>query len=465
MLYAWLRDVETAKPATGTDNRVFIVELGAGSGRLGFHLISALSKLLSNAPIGELKITYVLTDFADATLDFWQQQPQLSLLAEKGLLDFARLDLDSRSDTLELLHAGQTLNLNTLANPVAVVGNYVLDSLPHDIFRLEGGQLHEALATLTVPDVGLAPDSPELLADLEVTYEDRPTSTEYYPDAKMNRILESYQERWADLDFALPVGALKCLAGISRWANGRVLVLTADKGFHDEAELRLRARPKVASHGCISIAVNYHAVGAYTAELGGAFLSADIRQQNLDVTMALFGETHGYTESRAAFSRIFSAGGPDDVFTLRTGIKGGYDRLDLNQLVALLRLTHYDSNTLLDCLSVLLERLPDAKPMDQMALLELIPKVWENYYHLGDRTDVAFSLAKLCFVMARFKEAHTFLEHSLRLYGPDANVYLNLALCCGALGDEAGARAAANRAVAEDPSMGPALALTKATSD
>lgn len=467
MLHGWLRDVTANRAANVIDNQVFVLELGAGSGRLAFHLVRALSTLLSDMPIGALRVTYVLTDFAPATLEFWQRQPQLKQLAEAGTVDFAQLDLgEGAVNTLQLLHSGETVELETLANPVAVVANYVLDSLPHDIFRLEGGRLYEALATLVAPDGQLASDDPELLATLQISYEDRPTTAQYYPDARLNRILASYQQQWPDLDFALPVGALECIDRIRRWGQGRALLLSGDKGFHDESELRLRARPKVASHGSVSIAVNYHAVAAYTEALGGSFVATDISQQNLQVTLALFGDdSTTYAEARAAFKRLFSAGGPDDLFALRKGLKCAYKDLDLRQLVALLRMTHYDSNTLLDCLPVLLERLPDAKPTDSMALLEVVPRLWENHYQLGDRTDVAFALAKLCFIMARFEDARTFLNHSLRLHGPDANVYLNLALCCGALGDTAGARDAAKHAVVEDPTMEPAIALVQATTE
>ena len=68
-----------------------IVELGAGAGRLGYHLVRALRGALDAAAAGWAPV-YVLTDLAASTVAWWRAHPWLQPLFAAGLLDIARFD-------------------------------------------------------------------------------------------------------------------------------------------------------------------------------------------------------------------------------------------------------------------------------------------------------------------------------------------------------------------------------------
>ena len=57
---------------------LYVVELGAGSGRLAFLLLRALEELGPSLPLPAGGLVYVATDAARANVDAWRAHPQLA---------------------------------------------------------------------------------------------------------------------------------------------------------------------------------------------------------------------------------------------------------------------------------------------------------------------------------------------------------------------------------------------------
>jgi hypothetical protein len=106
VVLGYLRDL-----ATGLDTTqpVYIIELGAGSGRFAYHFLQSLISSLSQSALKDLSILYVMTDFAERTLDTWQRHPWLKVLAARGHLDFALYDAE-QPGSLCLRQSGTTLS-------------------------------------------------------------------------------------------------------------------------------------------------------------------------------------------------------------------------------------------------------------------------------------------------------------------------------------------------------------------
>src|SRR5512136_2422752 len=51
---------------------VYIVELGAGAGRFGYLFLRKFAALAPRSPLRDVRWTYVLTDFAEETIAYWQ---------------------------------------------------------------------------------------------------------------------------------------------------------------------------------------------------------------------------------------------------------------------------------------------------------------------------------------------------------------------------------------------------------
>jgi hypothetical protein len=185
VVLGWLRDcagtVREPDSFAPLDLRhpVYIVELGCGSGRFGFQFFNRLLDLLNRSSLSHVPVRYVLTDFTEKNLEPLRNHPVLQPWIEAGLLDFARFDA-AEPDEIRLERSGVVLSPQTLRNPLVVIANYVFDGIPQDAFAARGGQLFELLATLTVPDEEEDLDEPTILQRVEVTWEERPASDEYY---------------------------------------------------------------------------------------------------------------------------------------------------------------------------------------------------------------------------------------------------------------------------------------------
>ncbi|MCP4423295.1 MAG: hypothetical protein GY803_02265 [Chloroflexi bacterium] len=126
---------------------IYIVELGAGSGRLAYHFLRQFSPRFQQSTVADRPIKYVMTDFVPEILDFWRRQERFQPWIEAGVLDFALFDvLDRRPLTLQ--NAKITLNPDQIQNPLILIANYFFDSIPQDSFVIEDRQLSANLLTL-----------------------------------------------------------------------------------------------------------------------------------------------------------------------------------------------------------------------------------------------------------------------------------------------------------------------------
>lgn len=364
-------------PATDYAQPVYIVELGAGHGKLGYLVVEALLRYRAFFPATDcmLPFKYVLTDVAATNVEAWLQHPHLVDFMEAGALDVAVFDAE-RDSELRLRKCGVTLKAGAVANPVVFLANYVFDSLATDAFRIENGALQQGcvslhaqpslLATgpggsaplaggvippeervpgtagLTVPvelppqttaddaaaagtagQPTAAPDKrkdaaaagaagagssgagrivhvpPSALPKLELTWSYKPlpstvatsdalgaaaagtgagTSSSSSSAAPMpaprytvygaaapllDALLSAYAASpslKSAASLLLPTGGLQALQSALRIANGRMLLLVADKGATRLREMEGARDPHVASHGSVSLMVNFHAL-------------------------------------------------------------------------------------------------------------------------------------------------------------------------------------------------------------
>jgi hypothetical protein len=78
-------DVDRSQP-------VYIVELGAGSGRFGYRFVKHLGRLQERSSLRDVSFTYVMTDVSPGLMEFWQNHPSLQPLIAASRLDFAQFD-------------------------------------------------------------------------------------------------------------------------------------------------------------------------------------------------------------------------------------------------------------------------------------------------------------------------------------------------------------------------------------
>jgi tetratricopeptide (TPR) repeat protein len=454
----WLRD-GVAVGAIDPAQPLHIVELGCGSGRFGYIFLTRLLGLLGRSSLAHLTLRYVLTDFTDSTLDPLVSHPSLQPLVETGRLDFARYDAGQDLE-IRLRHSGETLGPGALGNPLVVIANYVFDGLPQDCFHVQGGEIREDWATLlsTQPEPLL--DDPELLERLEVSWEERPTAPGRYGDPDLDRLLESYADWLDDTHLLFPAAALRALLNLSRLASGRLLLLSADKGYAREEALHGREAPELVVHGSFSLMVNFHALGRFFMDRGGEFLATSLETADLVVATALLGApAGGAIETRLAFEESIERRNPEDFFTMKIAVESSYRSLSLPQLLAWLRLSGWDSNVFLGCLQVLLAECETATAAEREELRRIAHRVWESYFPIREPSDLAFQIGTLLCQLEVYEEALPYFERSIVFYGPNPATLYNLGLCQFCLGRLPEALALAEEALAASPDLDAAVTL------
>ncbi len=379
---------------------IYLVELGAGSGRLLFHFLHDFYPRLRQTPFAHWPITCVLTDFVPSIIEFWQAHPKLQPWVAAGQLDFALFDV-ADMQPLSLVHARQTLDPTAQANPLIVFANYFFDSIPQDSFVIEEGQLcHNLLTVLSrQPEPDLA--DPLLWDRLSLAYEPIPLFDAPYDNDIYNDILAEYEAVLPDTRLTFPNVGLDC---VRFWQggggkNGRLLLLSSDRGHTLPQDMISDDDPLPNLHGSFSLMVNYHALGQYAARCGGQVFHAPHYQDNLQTVACLLGAVPaGGKETSSAFVSSVTNGGPDDFFALKTALEPHYHTLTLPQLLSWLRLSRWDADIFRDCYPALAARLP-TEPAWHDDVAAALHQIQRRYLPLRPDDDLADKVNGLLAVM------------------------------------------------------------------
>jgi tetratricopeptide (TPR) repeat protein len=425
----FIRDCVTEPGLIDHDQPIYIVELGAGSGRFAYHFLRRFLTSIEGCHGKRLRCRYVMTDFAPRTIEYWKAHPSLEPFVERGHLAFGRFDA-GHDRAIKLCDTEETLGPGTVNNPIVVLANYFFDSIPQDLFRIEGSELHEQLVSVFARDGEVHPDEPDALDRIQITYDSRPIGEDYYGDPILDELLQDYRHRLTDA----------------------VLLLAADQGYSSEEELLEQDVPVIDLHGSISMRVNYHALGQYVLKRGGRVYHAGQRSLSLNVSCFVLGHSPNATP---ATERIFNDAvarfGPDDFFILKLGVESAYESLDLPQILEYLRLTGYDVDIFVGAFPALLNLVDSCSIEEREELLQALQQVWEAYYPIGEQLDLPFRIGVLLYSAAWYREALEFFRHSERTHGPHSSTSYDKGMCHYMLGEQESAQACVDEARRLDP--------------
>jgi tetratricopeptide (TPR) repeat protein len=428
----FLRDM---RHALDPDQPVYVVELGAGSGRLGFRFLKAFTKLLQGQPDVHQSFVYVMTDATPTVVQFWRDNPRLRPFVDAGMLDFAHFDVLEPAP-LQLEFSGATVRPNESGNPVVVIANYIFDSIPQDALTIKNGQLFPNLVTVSasVPELDLeAPDSKVRIA---INFAPDTTALDLADerDAVLRQILQTYSQRLDDTTVMVPRAALACLDFFRELGRERALYLVGDFGDARDDELENHGPPGFGASGGLWLPVNFQLLGEYTRLLGGRARHPRGRHLSLNISILLHGvqvegmEVEGISYAERAYAETIDLHGPDELAVVSRALSEQLPNLKLEVMLALLRLTGWDPDFLSLCLTALLEVLPSAPNRLRLELLEGLSQTWEQYFPIGEPADVPFGIGVLLYTLEHYEEALEFFERSLLEFGEDPRTTLNLAM-------------------------------------
>jgi tetratricopeptide (TPR) repeat protein len=213
-------------------------------------------------------------------------------------------------------------------------------------------------------------------------------------------------------------------------------------------------------HGSFSLRVNYHALGRWFGHQGGELLSTTHLHSSLSIVAGLLGTPPGgWVETRLAFDEAIERMGPDDFFDLKKSVERGYHELPLEELLAWLRLSGWDSNIFLGCFPTLMKLVGSASDILRHEVFRTVQEVWRTYFPIRESRDLAFHLGVLLCEIQCYEDALPFFRQSAALYGPNPATVFNVGLCLFHLGDLEAALAHAEQAIAGAPDYEPARTL------
>jgi hypothetical protein len=418
-----------------TNAPLFVLELGAGSGRFGFQFLKALRP----EAVAPFRLVYVLSDKVEANVRFWSENGKFDEFLTAGRVDFARFAAGADS-SIHLDKAGLDLEPGRVVNPMVAIANYFFDVLPQDLFAIVGDHLYEDLVSAHGSEVE-AEATRDYLRAVRISLTRRRVGDHHYGDDR-DRLLRQFTE---DLPrdlvpdsanksgsgkvasgrrFLFPSGAIQAITGLSRITSERMLVLAGERLPRDPVPVGDEGPDHlfnpasalwIGIHGgSISLPVNLAIVAGAPGQQPTALLKPRYPPTSLLVAAILVGERAQATSTRAAYVTAVDDLLPGAINQLlRITLRGaGQHVATLGDLLAILRLARFDPRTFEKCRSRLETLLANATNEMVDDTVETLRAVLEIDYPLTDSADLAGDIGDLLATAGRHDDARWFWDRS-----------------------------------------------------
>jgi hypothetical protein len=403
---------------------LYILDLGAGTGMLGYRFLKKFLSLIDGLPFKKLKIKYVMTDFVESNISFCKNHPMLKPYIEAGILDFAYYHSASL-EPIQLLGSGTVLTKKRLANPLILIANYFFDTIPQDLFKATKGALLEGQIHISPHK---ACDDPSVIATMYYDYKYTPIDDlqVYYTNPCWVDILQEYSKEFAtsqtlphqkkieETPFLFPCGALQSIDYFSDLSSGRLLLLAEDQGVCSDSQIKEWGEPKISRHGPFSIAVNYHALSRYFAKQGGVGFLSTLPDSIFAIGVFILGGTAArYPETSLAFRELIDYFDPKDYWKIVYHVANQLATASLDELLLSIKLGEYDPVNFNSFFERIRALIPTASASARRELFETIHRVYEQFYPVDSESgNFVTKLGALCFDLGEFQAALKYFRNS-----------------------------------------------------
>ncbi len=426
LIYGFLKDRAAQRNPTDI---VYILELGAGHGRLAFHILKHLEKIVGSSSVAVPPYCYLLSDIAESNLTFLQDHLQLKTFSDLEKLDFTYFDA-VESTSIHLRIANKNLEKNDISQPIIGIANYFFDSIPTDLFLVQKGRMAECKVAVRSTENPAKVDNDTLINNLNLNYEKKETLGSYYNNPVHNEILNDYKNSLAHSHLYFPEKGMNCIQNLKDFSPEGMMLISMDKGFHEIKDLDKKGEPDLVAHGSFSIWVNFHALGEYCDKMGGLTFFPSSSTFNMDIAcLLLLDNNEKYENTHSAFEQHINDFGPDDFNSLKKMAYFNVDKLTTKELIAFFRLSAYDSTFFINLLPRLKQVLTTISVNERTRIKETLYKIWDMYFSINEPYDLAYEMAGIFYDLGYYESALTFFKHSSIHNGPKADIYYNQVLC------------------------------------
>jgi len=426
LILAFLYDVAEQVNIIDT---VYILELGAGHGRLAYHILQHLEKLIQTHKAKLPPFCYILSDIVEEDLLFYKNHLQLKKFFDLGILDVAYFDAVN-SKEIKLWHADKTIGVGELKQPIVALGNYFFDSLPVDLFRVQDHEMAScavSVSTTTDPEVD---DFTSIIKSIKLEYQSTPVVMPFYADKIENEILSEYLNKGLNTYLFFPRKSMHCLDNLAQLSEKGLMALSMDKGYHEMVDIDNQPKPNVIKHGSFSFWVNYHGLGAYCNKKGGISLFPNYSTFHIELTCFLMlDHSDHYRHTAFAYERFVNDFGPDDIDTIKKLAYKNAFELELFEIIALIRMAAYDSSFFMKFLPRIKILIQNISIEDRRRLSQILSQVGYFYFHIGEPEDVAYEIGGIYYDLGYYEESLMYFQTSIMHYGHKEDAYYNMGLC------------------------------------
>ncbi len=429
-----------------SDQPTYILELGAGSGQFSFLVLNALMKM---GLIGSeaSKVTYVMSDFTERNLAFWEKHSAFELFRSEGCLDFSQIDL-YRPEAISLRLRGQTLPSDA---QVIVIANYLMDSISCESYRYFRGELFRNQISLQTKEENLN------LMDLSSVSNIFPVwKSEEKVSPESNTLLNSllswyldyFSNRCQEAYFTIPFHVMKYLEDILLKQYSFVTLIAGDKAQTNPSRFVLNEYPHIAPHGgAVSLVVNFHAIEWLFAKYNGSSLHHD-HDNSLKISMFSTLRSVDQGLPKDAYQEHIVNFGPVDFLEVSRVITSDYTVEAAN---ALLKLSRYDPDLFFRLKEVYFHKLEASGLGVRLEFVRCVKHLLENYYWMKSTRDLYFELSRIFHKVKEYRMALTYLQKSRAQLERFDNLYCT-GLCYLALCEKEQALVWFQKAIANNPS-------------
>lgn len=438
LIIAQIQDYILADGKPSDDSPFYILEIGAGHGRLSFYLLENLRQAFAVFGWPTKWLKYIMTDISEKSLETWQAHHALKPFMDEGLLDVAVYNA-SKDTEIKLAISGEHIKAHTISKPLFVIGNYIFDTLAHDAFQVINHQMHEVELVIKNQDKIEKGELKDYFKDAEYAFIKHPISTNYYDkNPILNQILQAYETECENAAFLMPIGAFQCIENFKQFTQGPVMFLVSDKGVTDKELFEDEEDPDISFHGSVSMMVNFDALRRYTELCDGKSLLMGDKGAGFQVANFIFHANYQIPNTTYAFTNSLSCFSPQDLFDICyiddepiTTFK------TVESIVNILNLAEWDPNIFYDYHEQIIEKLENAETTInlQQSILNGLDRAWRYFFKLEKSQDLPFAIGSTLYNLGFNEKAIEFYQHSLAYYGKDKDTYFNLTLAYQALGD------------------------------
>src|SRR5579872_528622 len=122
LIVAHIQDHIVAHGTPKDDSPFYVLEIGAGHGRLSFYLLENLRQAFTIFGWPKKWLKFIMTDISHKTLQTWQNHHALKPFIAEGWLDMAVYNANENSE-IDLVISGQKIKPNSIKKPIFMICN------------------------------------------------------------------------------------------------------------------------------------------------------------------------------------------------------------------------------------------------------------------------------------------------------------------------------------------------------